>query len=223
MLAAGETATADDTSDALVILNQMLESWSAESLSVFTLTIQTFNFVASQQTYTLGAGGNFNTARPSRIGYASVVSNSNPAQPLEIPIDQLTDSEWQAIPVKLTTSTLPRKMYDDGAFPLRNLSFWPVPTDASVQVRLYTWTALTQFSDLTTDFTFPPGYIEAIKYNLAARLAAENFGTLTPIAASLALSSIGRIKAMNSDPALVKCDPAITRSSGARFNWLTGE
>lgn len=223
MLAAGETATADDTADALVILNQMLEAWSAESLDVFTITIQTFSLTAAKQVYTMGAGGDFNVPRPSKITDASVVSNANPSQPLEIPIDMLTDEEWQAIPVKLTPSILPRKVYDDGSFPLRNLSFWPVPTDSSVQTRLYTWTALTQFSDLTTDFTFPPGYIEAIKYNLGARLAAENFGTLTPIAASLALSSIGRIKAMNSDPPLVKCDPAITRSSGARFNWLLGE
>lgn len=223
VLASGETVPADQVADAQVILNQMLEAWSVESLDVFTLNILTFNFVASQQAYTMGTGGNFNTTRPPKIEYASIVSNSSVTQPLELPIDMLTDSEWQDIPVKNTPSTLPRKMYDDGGFPLRTLSFWPVPTDSSVQVRLYVWAQLSQFTDLTTDFTFPPGYLEAIKYNFAVRLSAEWPGNISPLAVDLASKALARIKAINSIPPLVKCDPAITRSGGARFNWLTGE
>jgi hypothetical protein len=222
VVASGETAPAADVADALVVLNQMLEAWGAESLSIFTLNISTFNLVGGQQAYTIGTGGNFNTARPARIGQASIISNSNPSQPLELPISLATDEEWQAIPVKLTTSTLPRIMYDDGSFPLRNLSFWPVPTDGSVQVRLYMWSALSQFTDLVTDFSFPPGYMEAIKYNLAVRLAAEWRADLSPLTIQLATDSKARIKSLNIAPIYLRCDDAVV-STGKRFNWLTGQ
>lgn len=223
VVASGETAPAADVADALVVLNQMIEAWGAESLSIFALNTSTFDFVAGQQAYTLGTGGNFNVARPARINYVSVISNTNPAQPNEIPIQMLTDEEWQNIPVKLTTSTLPTAVNDDDAFPLRNLSFWPVPSDPSAQARLYLWAALNQFTDLTTDFTFPPGYMEALKYNLAIRLAAEWRADLSPLTLQLAMDAKGRIKSQNIEPVLVKCDPAIVATGGTRWNYLTGE
>src|SRR5215813_9162525 len=170
--ASGEQPTGEEASDALVILNQMIDSWNEERLNVLTITISNFSLTTGTQVYTLGTGVTFNATRPAAIYRISIISLANPAQPLELPMEMLTDAQWREIPVKNITSALPLKVYDDGSFPLRNLSYWPIPTIA-VQTAIYGWTALTQFASQSTDLTFPPGYLKALRYNLAVDLAPE--------------------------------------------------
>ena len=200
-LASGETMTAAEASDGLMVLNQMLDSWLADRLMTFTINIQEFPLIVSQQVYRMGPGGDFNTTRPAKIDRISIVSLNNPAQPLELPMELLTDRDWQeTVPVKLINTTLPMKVYDDGAYPQRNLSYWPIPT-VNVNTRIYSWQALNQFPDLVTDLTFPPGYLEALRYNLAVRLIAEMPGEYNEITvevtSGLAVESLARVKSMN--------------------------
>jgi hypothetical protein len=224
VLASGETPSGAITTDAQIVLQQMIDSWQADRLMIFTMVIAEFALVPSQQTYTYGVGGNFNAARPARIERASIVSLTNPAQPLELPIPLYTDKDWQEnIPVKLINTTLPQAVYDDGAFPLRNLSYWPIPT-VVVNTRLYSWNPLTTFSDLTTDNLFPPGYVEALRYNLAVRLIAEMPGNFNPIMVSttlqLANESLARIKSMNLPVVEASCDDALV-GRGGRYNYFS--
>jgi hypothetical protein len=219
-LASGETLPNADATDALRVLNQMLSAWSTKKKVVFTLTRSVFNLIANQQTYTYGTGGDFNAARPPEISYASIISNANPAQPVELPCPIWTDKAWQEIRVKNTATTLPLGLYDDGGFPMRNISFWAIPTSSLTQVAFYAWTALSQFADLMTDYTFPPGYDEAIKYNLARRLAAEWPGTVfSADARMLAMESLATIKSANPDLPKLRCDEALT-GKGGNYNWL---
>lgn len=221
VLASGETPTGAESQDAFLILNQMIDSWNSERLMIFTLTISEFSLVSGQQTYTLGSGGDFNMARPARIERMSIVNLNNPAQPLELPIEMLTDQGWQAIPVKLITSSLPQKCYDDGAFPLRNLNFWCVP-NVPVKVRIYGWTALTQFPDFQTSLTFPPAYLKALRYNLAVDLAPE-FGREVPASvAAQAVISKAAIESLNSPLLDMRCESAVVGRGDKRiYNWLT--
>lgn len=221
VLANGETQDPSEANDALVILNQMIDAWGAEHLNVFTLSRNTFSLVSGTQNYTLGTGGNFNIARPSRIDYVSILSLANAAQPLEIPIQYLTDPQWQEVPVKNIQGSLPNKVYDDGGFPLRTLSYFPIPNVTTVQTVIGSWQALSQWATLVTDNTFPPGYLEAIKYNLALRIAAEWPGNISPAAIALAGSSLARIKAANITPIDMKCDSALVGSGGKGYNIFT--
>lgn len=223
VLASGETAQASDVNDALVIGNQMIDSWSIEHLNIFTLSRTTFSLVPGTQTYTCGTGGTFNMARPARIDYVSILILNNPAQPLELPLEMYNDDEWQQkIPIKAVTTTYPTVVYDDGSFPLRNLSFWPVPTVAN-QVIIGSWTALNQFPDLFTDVTFPPGYLKALRYNLAVDLAPEFGVSPRPEVVAQALSSKAAIKSVNIEPVYSRCDNAIADSRSGRWNFYTGE
>jgi len=219
IIAAGDTPSAQDVIDAQTICNQMLESWGAERLNVFTLTRTIFNLQASKQTYSLGAGGDFNMARPANIEYVSYIYNANPSFPLETQIKMYSDEDWARIPIKNVQNVLPEGVYDDGSFPLRNLSYWPIPNDSSVQTVIGAWTALTQFTDLTTDFTFPPGYIEAIKYNLAVRIAAEWPGNISPTIAALAQDGIARIKTLNVPIAKQKMPAEYSGGQGGHYDW----
>ena len=220
VLASGETPSASEANDALMIANQMLDSWTAERLMIFGGSMQEFSLTPTKQTYTLGTGGDFNMPRPARIERMGIVSLNNPAQPLELPLEMLTDEQWEDIPVKLIPSSLPQEVYDDGAFPLRNLSFWSIPSVAC-NIRIYSWSALTQF-DLFTDITFPPGYMKAIRYNLAVDLCPEFGRSVSPEVAMQAVSSKAIIKSINIPLLDLRCDAAVAGDGGG-FNWLTGE
>lgn len=223
VLASGETPSGAESTDALMILNQMLDTWNADRLMIYTIKIEDFPLTVGQQTYTMGAGGNFNTARPARIERMGIVSLNNPAQPLELPLEMLTDTGWAAIPVKVIQSSLPQKVYDDGAYPLRNLNFWCIP-NVAVNARIYSWNALSQFADLTTDYTFPPGYLRALRYNLGMDLAPE-FGAIpSPSVAATAQASKAAIESINAPLIESHCEAALVGSGGKRiYNWLTDQ
>lgn len=223
VLASGETPSGAESTDALMILNQMLDTWNADRLMIYTIKIDEFPLTVGKQTYTMGASGDFNTSRPARIERMGIVSLNNPVQPLELPLEMLTDTGWAAIPVKIIQSSLPQKVYDDGAFPLRNLNFWCIPSVA-VNVRIYSWSALSQFADLITDYTFPPGYLRALRYNLAMDLAPE-FGVTAPASvAETARQAKAAIESINAPLIESHCETALVGSGGKRiYNWLTDQ
>ena len=207
VLASGEEPTGTEGQDCLVALNQMLDTWSADGLTIFTITIEDFPLIASQQTYTYGENGDFNSDRPIFIERASIVMSPNGAQPIEYPIPIYTSQDWQEmVPVKNTTGNLPLLIYDDGAFPQRNITFWPNATD-NVLVRFYREQKLTQFTKLGQLAAYPPGYMEAITYNLAVRL-----GALFPPAqasattALLAIQTLAQVKINNADDTKLRSD-----------------
>lgn len=230
-LAEGETLPSSSASDGLLVLNGMVDSWQIERLMLFTTQpvakdINGIPFTLNgQQSYTLGTGGTLNYPRPPRVDRYSIVVLNNPAQPLELPIDSLTDAEWQMIPVKNVSSALPTTVYNDLGFPFMTLSFWPIPNTA-VQLILYIWVALSQFADLVTDYTFPPGYNEALRYNLALRLIAEYPGNypaqVMQTVPALATAAISKIKSFNTPLSYLYCDPALVTPDKQVWNYLTG-
>src|SRR5205823_1907815 len=144
VLASGEVPSGAEAADALVILNQMLESWSADRLEIFSVNRSAlFSLVAGQQTYLMGTGAaDFNTPRPVVISRMGIISQPSSSQPLELPLNYMTDDEWAMIPVKNVQSALPLNVWDDQNFPYRGLNFWPIP-NVAVSVVFYAWAALT--------------------------------------------------------------------------------
>jgi len=226
VVASGEDPEPEELEDALTVLNGMINSWQIERLMIFTIQRLQF-FVGStgqpplKQVYTVGPTGDFNIPWPPAIPRIGVINLSNPLQPLELPMEMLTDVGWQSIPVKNIQSTLPTKVWDDLSFPLRNLSVFPVPT-VPVGFALYIWSAIQEFSDLNTQFSFPPGYLSAMKYGLAMRLAPE-FGQASPppIVAQMAIESKARIKTHNIVSLEMRCDEALVNSGRTSYNWIT--
>ena len=197
VVASDEQPTMSELSDALAVFQDMVDAWNADRLSIFTTSSQDFPFVIGQQAYTLGTGANFNMTRPAQIDSASVMVLTNPAVPVEIPLQMYTVDEWQTkVPVKSVQSSFPQVCYDDGGFPNRTLSFWPIPNQAN-NVRIYSWQPLSSPATLQTTIAFPPGYAEAFRYNLSVRLAPEYGAVLRPEVASIAVDSLAKVKALN--------------------------
>ncbi|MCP5307516.1 MAG: hypothetical protein H6953_19070, partial [Chromatiaceae bacterium] len=63
-VAAGESPDADEQADALAALNQILESWNLQGLSLYRQENVVYTLVPSQQDYTIGSGADFDGERP---------------------------------------------------------------------------------------------------------------------------------------------------------------
>lgn len=221
----GEEPTAAEMQACLFTGNQMMDSWQAQRLFVFSINRLVFQPLTLVQTYTCGPGGDINIPRPPRITSVSVISQPTSTQPLELPLDMLDDQQWQNIPVKNTPGGLPQSCYDDDNYPLRGLNFWPIPTQ-NVQFALYVWQTLTQFADAsTTLYAFPPAYLRAIRYALAVELAAEFPGDpeLVPLVVKLAGEAMDVVKSLNRPSLRMSCDSAIVNPGNDLYNWLTDE
>lgn len=214
--AQGEAMTASEASDALAVLNEMLDSWSADGLNVYATTREEFALVASQSSRTMGTGGNFNTSRPTQILRAGVEDSG-----VEIPLDILNVDEWAQISNKSLTSENPQKIYLEGTHPLETINFWPVPTSTNNLV-LYSLKPFSAITNLSATFTFPPGYQEAIRHNLAVRLAPE-YGKQTPAeVAAIAGDALAQIKRKNIKPSYMESD-VMGLSNEFSFNINLGE
>jgi hypothetical protein len=220
ILSAGRNPTADETSDYLAILNQMLDGWNAERLMIFTVQrLGPFDLTPGQQFYKvgLGPGADISISRPPRIELITILWLGNPVQPAELGLDMLDEQGWASIPVKNIPGPLPQKVWDDGGFPQRTLAYWPIPT-IDIQTVFYGWGALTQFPDQATQLVFPPGYLEALRFNLAMRL--DN-AEITPLVAKMADESKARIKGFNTPILTLQADTYLLDPKSAAYNWLS--
>lgn len=210
--------------EAFDVLNTLIDGWNLERLTIFEEARLVFNLVASQQTYTIGPGGNFNTVRPQRIDRASIVIQYNGPQPMELPLQILTYAQWQQIVSKSVTSSIPRQVYYQPAYPLGNVNYWPLPSQV-VQTILYVWQQMGAFATITDPISIPPGYLKALRYNLAADLADIYPGKQKMSARSMqiAAESKGWIKRQNIIPLDIQVDRALIDLKDAGFNVYTGE
>lgn len=220
-LATGEAAQASEAIDGLESLNDMLDSWSNDNLIVPAVTREEFSLVGGQQSYTMGPGGDWDTTRPIGLVKALLqVSGTNPTFETEMKI--LSPKEYAVLTVKQTQSDIPFYIYRENTFPLETFKLFPVPQDGVNKVVLYTWKPLATFTNLSTSASLPPGYLRALKYNLAVEIAPEYGIEASATVNRVALESLAKIKLQNKQPQLMGCDQG-TLKPGAVFDWRTGE
>lgn len=214
ILASGETPTADEANDGLKSLNDILENWSLEALSVW----QTDNFTGTlkpgQATYTIGPGGDFNTVRPIRIGLSYSTVNGADFQMTEWGLE-----EYNAVAVKNIGGIAQRFVYLN-EYPLGQLILYPVPAVASTASfavdRLLTF-PLT----LASVLSFPPGYEKALRYTLATNLAPEYGVNPPPAVASIAVSSKADLKRANKKRVVAAYDQTLLGEPAFAY-WQRG-
>ena len=169
---AGGTPTGNDSTLGLRKINDLVDQWAAERLLIYTVGSTSFAIAASDATYTVGSGGNINTAWPVEIDHVTYKDTSL-STPVEVELTKLTPDAWAKMPIKGLTSAYPQAFYFDRAFTssLGTLNLWPVPTSSTLTGYLYAPTPVSEFSALTTSVTLPPGYRRLIVKSLVCELA----------------------------------------------------
>lgn len=219
-VASGANPSADEYSDGLLALNDMLNAWATERLTIYSELRQTKALVASTQGYTIGSGGTINVARPLWVHNASVIPLS---QTNEIVLDVISDDEWAKIAIKPTTSTVPTTLFYDYGFNssgLGTINVWPIPTTAATLV-LYLPQALTAFADGTTSYSFPPGYERMLRYNLAVDLAPEYGVQVDPAVSMIAVQSKANVKRANIRMETMAVDAALLTGKSLVYDYRT--
>jgi hypothetical protein len=135
-------------------------------------------------------------------------------------MSMLNDAQYAAIAVKQTPSTFPFSFYDNGNFPLKTISVWPVPT-LNTGIRLWLREPLIDFSDLNAIVSYPPGYERAFRFCLAVELAPEFGKTIPSEVLGTAIKSKTDLAMMNSVPQYMSGDGGLNRERKS-FNWISG-
>lgn len=217
-LAEGEEPSPQAAQDALTAMNQMIDSWNTERLSVFSTQDQVFEWPSDVITRTLGPTGDFVGNRPVLIDDATYFRD--PSTNVSFGIKLINQQQYDGIAVKTVTSTYPQVMFVNNTFPDTTMTIYPKPT------RLLEWhfvsvEELTKPATLTTSLAFPPGYLRAFKYNLACEIANE-FGVEPPQTVQrIAMTSKRNLKRIN-NPDDVMSMPYSIVASRQRFNIFAG-
>lgn len=224
VLQPGETADAENAEDAFATLQEWIDGLGIQRLAIYQLLRTVKTLASSTASYTIGTGGNINIVRPEWIEHARLILDTGAATPTEVGLRVLTDDEWAALAQKTLASSLATSVYYDHAWAagLGRIYVYPIPNVGTTQLVLYTPLALTTFADLSTGYTFPPGYPRAIRTNLAMELCAD-FGKTPPDALrQQASESLALIKRKNTRLSVVTLDPSLPGSArggmtGSRF------
>lgn len=218
VLAEGETPSGPMASDALSAMNQMIESWSTERLSVFTTMDQQFVWPANQRFRTLGPTGDFVGIRPILLDSSTYFV----ANQLSFGVQIINEDAYNSIAQKTNTSTYPQVLYVNMGYPDVTVYLYPVPTEA-LEFHFVSVEPLDTAAVQGTELAFPPGYLRAFRFNLAVELATE-FGVEPPANVSrIAMSSKRTLKRVNNPLDVMSFPVGILNIRGQNeFNIFTG-
>ena len=223
---ANEVPTADDMNISFEAFTGMLDNWSTEKLSIYSINYYDFSFTPNKQTYTLGPGGDWDIERPMELTSMYVRYETNATGPVptkvDIPMEKLTDEQYAAIAVKNVRAIFPTKFYDNGDYPLRTITVWPIPSTTHTS-QLWLWQPLPDPETIDDPLLFPKGYERALRFALAMELAPEFGKEIPDQVRRIARQSKSVIKRLNSIPQIMAGDIAIASNKIGLFNYITGD
>jgi hypothetical protein len=218
MLAEGETPSAATSQDALTALNQMIDSWNTERLSVFSTQDQVFNWPPNELFRTLGPTGDFVGNRPVLLDDSTYFRD--PSNGISFGIKFVNQQQYNGIAVKTVTSTYPQVIWVNNTYPDVEMYIYPKPTKV-LEWHFVSVEELTKPATLATNLAFPPGYLRAFKYNLACEIAAEFGVEPPPTVQRIAMTSKRNLKRINNPDDIMSLPYSIV-GTRQRFNIFAG-
>jgi len=218
----GASVPGEMGNEALAELNSMISLWAQQSATIPAIVPEDFALVANQggpsNPYTIGTGGDFNTARPpqqnSVTGARLLLGSTSPV--VTVPLAIYTDAAYDAIAIPELTSNQPTGVYYNPTYAggLGRIQLYPVPSVATNSLRLYFNKQLAQWTGLTQDIDLPDGYEDAIVYNLCLRLAPMNGRTPLPETTQQAINGFAivcdanssKLRDLSADPSFLQHD-----------------
>ena len=218
ILAEGETPSAATSQDALVALNQMIDSWNTERLAVYSTQDQVFSWPPNVLSRTLGPTGDFVGNRPILFDDSSYFKD--PSSGISFGIKFINQQQYNGIAVKTVTSTYPQVIWVNMTYPDVEMYVYPKPTKV-LEWHFVSVEELTQPATLATNLHFPPGYLRAFKYNLACEIAPEFGVEPSPTVSRIAMTSKRDLKRINNPDDIMSLPYSIV-GTRQRYNIFAG-
>lgn len=226
--------------DCLDECNSFLDGMDAQQMDQQFIDDRYFDITTSQQSYTLGPTGDFNTDangnpllyRPQRIVRANLILQNNVVEPTRIPIQIIDVDDFADIPVIDITSQVVIRIYVQTTF--NNVTLWcfPFPT-AGNQFEFFMWPGVAKFASVDAFLlNANPGFLDYLVFGMAERMymylpkdkgvLARNRGQWLH---SMAVQSKRTFEASNAPTPKMTPDLSTETGSdsGAPFNYLYGD
>lgn len=188
VLEGGSSATAQESADGLVYLNDLIQSWSNENLNIYANTVDSLT-VTGSVSYTMGSGGTFNVARPVTVKSGYFTSGG-----YDYPVDIINRDQYESIVDKDATSDIPTCVYVNYTYPYATIYLYPVPSSGTLS--LSSDKPLTEQSTAATVLSMPQGYERALRLNLAVELMPQ-YGIMNQAIIAMAMKAKADIKRIN--------------------------
>jgi len=218
VLAEGEVPSAETAQDALMAMNQMIDSWDTERLSVFCTQDQVFTWPAGLVSRTLGPTGDFVGLRPVLLDDSTYYRD--PGTGVSFGVKFINQQQYNGIAVKTVTSTYPQVIFVNNTFPDIEMYVYPRPT-RDLEWHFVSVQKLDNPAGLATVLLFPPGYLRAFTYNLAMEIAPEFGLEPSPQVQRIAMTSKRNLKRINNPDDVMSLPYAIV-ATRQRFNIYAG-
>lgn len=218
VLAEGETPSSEMANDSLVAMQQMIDSWNTERLSVYNTQDQMFTWPTDTINRTLGPTGDFVGNRPVLLDDSTYYRD--PSTNVSFGIKFINQQQYDGIAVKTVTSTYPQVMWINMEHPNISMTIYPKPTRA-LEWHFISIEELAQPATLETTLAFPPGYQRAFVYNLACELAPEYGTEPSKQVQRIAMTSKRNLKRIN-NPDDIMSMPYSLVATRQRFNVYAG-
>ena len=213
--ASGETPGTNESNEALAVLNSMIDQWSLEKLMIYQVVNNIFTVTAGTTSYTMGPVGSGATWESSQVTrplniqrYSAFLRANQSGINTDYVMDYFPNDRFQNIFQKTITTNYPWAWTCDWAYPICTVRIYPQPT-ISAQFGLSEYAQLIKFNSLTDTLVMPPGYQQALEWNLCLDLGAEYGVEPSAVVLSKAQETKFNIKRANAQPVLMAVDKVI--------------
>lgn len=197
---------ANNVQFALRALNDMLDSWSTEELTIYEIIEGQVTLTQGIPQYVMGPGSTSGvTTRPVIIDDISIVSSDNVTYPVRI----IGVDQWSKIAF-LPAPGRPEVCYIDYGSAVVNLNFYPVPTFPLDVAHVWYGNQLAQFTALTQVLSAPPGFQLAYKLGLAKYLCSAYGKDIPPALSTAAYEAKNNARSANPQPKILGTDVPVS-------------
>lgn len=222
VLPQGVTASSADLATALTYVQNMVDAWQADNLTLAVMPQVAVTWPSSTSTQTIGpTGANITAQRPVWINELNyVVPGTNPE--VEVPLGPMDRDQYAVQSIKNLSSAYPLTFFYQTSLTQTygTLFLWPQPSQ-SLKLYLYYPTGVTVPTSTSDALIGPPGYQEAFVYQLALRLCNPWGRNPPPLLPGLAANAYAAMKRPNMKPGLLGIDPALAPATGGAYNVLS--
>ena len=206
VLGLGATPKSHELNAGITELNNLIETLDADGLWPYHQSVNEFTLVSGQATYTIGDGGDFDIARPTRINSVSVIIGDTSSKVnLVTPLDFANYSRTSG------NTGVPSMAVYRQTFPLGELEFYPA-IGGSYGVVIVSDSVSSEY-EADDVLLFPRGYVPAVQW-LLAEVLADMADLPSPQVSARAAKMLNTIEALNATPSLLESDNSQSYSGG---------
>ena len=209
VIATGETPTNAELADGLEAMKFMFRTWSAQNVRMYYTKQETLTMTGATS-YTIGSGGSLDTVRPAAIRGAWCS---------DWPVKLIDEDHYRQFRMSAASSGTVECLWYSSEYPLGKLYPWPL---GGILLYLDTLKPLTDPTLITSSIAFPPEYDDAIKWNLAVRLAPEYEREASQTVQSLAAMTLHALEVRNFSQQLNSIRSEIISVAAERYNIDNG-